>query len=140
LNFFFNYDEKNAICLSLSDSINCTISVIAIINMILNENMENLNPESLLRKAQALGDDIKEMEAINVARAYNRAQMKIKSAKRKQVYHQLMRYAAFLTLPLLLTSLVYIFMNRNKMTDMPKLRQLQVLLFVSSFPIIQLFG
>ena len=87
--------------------------------MILNENMENLNPESLLRKAQALGDDIKEMEAINVARAYNRAQMKIKSAKRKQVYHQLMRYAAFLTLPLLLTSLVlgYLYFHEPEQDD-----------------------
>lgn len=87
--------------------------------MILNENMENLNPESLLRKAQALGDDIKEMEAINVARAYNQAQMKIKSAKRKQVYHQMMRYAAFLTLPLLLTSLVlgYLYFHEPEQDD-----------------------
>lgn len=81
--------------------------------------MENMNPESLLRKAQALGDDIKEMESINVNQAYSRAQMKIKSAKRKQMYHQLMRYAAFLTLPLLLTSLVlgYLYFHEPKQDD-----------------------
>lgn len=32
----------------------------------MKENMENMSPESLLRKAQALGDDIKEMESIDV--------------------------------------------------------------------------
>ena len=47
--------------------------------------MEKLNPESLIRKAQALGDDIKEMEAVDVVQAYTRARMKIKSARRKQV-------------------------------------------------------
>ena len=105
--------------MSLSDDINCIISVIAIINMILKENMENVNPESLLRKAQALGNDIKEMEAIDVMQAYSRAQMKIKSGRRKLMYNQLMRYAAFLTLPLLLTSLVlgYLYFHEPESDD-----------------------
>ena len=30
--------------------------------MILKENMENMNPESLLQKAHALGEDIKEKD------------------------------------------------------------------------------
>ena len=34
--------------------------------------MENMNPESLLRKAQALGEDIKEMESIDVMRSEER--------------------------------------------------------------------
>ena len=69
--------------------------------------MENMNPESLLRKAQALGDDIKEMESIDVMGAYRQTQAKIKTNRRKDMYNQLMRYAAFLTIPLLLTSLLF---------------------------------
>lgn len=68
--------------------------------------MENMNPESLLRKAQALGDDIKEMESIDVLGAYCQAQTRIKANRKKSLYNQLMRYAAFLTLPLLLSSLI----------------------------------
>lgn len=68
--------------------------------------MENMNPESLLRKAQALGDDIKEMESIDVLGAYCQAQGRIKANRKKSLYNQLMRCAAFLTLPLLLSSLI----------------------------------
>lgn len=68
--------------------------------------MENMNPESLLRKAQALGDDIKEMESIDALAAYRRGRLKRKENRRKMLYNQWMRYAAFLTLPLLLSSLV----------------------------------
>ena len=38
-----------------------------------------MSPESLLRKAQALGDDIKEMESIDVLGAYYQAQTTIKT-------------------------------------------------------------
>lgn len=65
-----------------------------------------MNPESLLRKAQALGDDIKEMESIDVLGAYCQAQGRIKANRKKSLYNQLMRCAAFLTLPLLLSSLI----------------------------------
>ena len=68
--------------------------------------MENMNPESLLRKAQALGEDIKEMESIDVMGAYQQAQTQIKTNRRRSMYNQLMRYAAFLTIPLLLSSLI----------------------------------
>lgn len=68
--------------------------------------MENINPESLLRKAQAIGEDIKEMESIDVSGAYYRTYIKIRSRQRKKIYNRLVRYAAFLTLPLLLTSLI----------------------------------
>ena len=50
-----------------------------------------MSPESLLRKAQALGDDIKEMESIDVLGAYYQAQTKIKTNRRKNMYNQLMR-------------------------------------------------
>ena len=52
--------------------------------------MENMNPESLLRKAQALGDDIKEMESIDVMGAYRQTQAKIKTNRRKGMYNQLL--------------------------------------------------
>lgn len=65
-----------------------------------------MNPESLLRKAQALGEDIKEMESIDVMGAYQQAQTQIKTNRRRSMYNQLMRYAAFLTIPLLLSSLI----------------------------------
>ena len=68
--------------------------------------MENTNSESLLRKAQALGDDIKEIESIDVLCAYQQTRLKIKKNQRKKIFNQWMRYAAFLTLPLLMTSLV----------------------------------
>lgn len=45
--------------------------------------MENMSPESLLRKAQALGEDIREMESVNVWDAYHRAQARIKRVERK---------------------------------------------------------
>jgi transmembrane sensor len=73
----------------------------------LKENMENMSPESLLRKAQALEDDIREMESIDILAAYHKAQSDINKAERKKVVcSQLMRYAALLAIPLLMTSLV----------------------------------
>jgi transmembrane sensor len=75
--------------------------------------MEKQNPESLLRKAQALGDDIKEMEAINVPAAYRKAQLKIRNKRKAEAYNLLMRYAAFLAIPLLLATLTlgYLYLN-----------------------------
>lgn len=85
----------------------------------LNENMENSTPESLLRKAQALGDDIKEIESVDVQKAFRRAQLKIRNSRRKAIYYQCMRYAAFLTLPLLLTSLFlgYLYFHKPVVED-----------------------
>lgn len=87
--------------------------------MILKENMENMDPESLLRKAHALGNDIKEMESIDVARAYQRTQKILKANRKKQMYNQLMRYAAFLVVPLLLTSLVlgYLYFQKPELAE-----------------------
>lgn len=87
--------------------------------MILKENMENMDPESLLRKAHALGNDIKEMESIDVTRAYQRTQKILKANRKKQMYSQLMRYAAFLAVPLLLTSLVlgYLYFQKPELAE-----------------------
>lgn len=65
-----------------------------------------MNLELLFRKAQALGDDIQEMESIDVLGAYRRTQARIKTNRKKSLYNQLMHYAAFLTIPLLLSSLI----------------------------------
>ena len=67
--------------------------------------MDNKDLEMSLRKAEALGDDIREMESIDVQAAYRQSQMKIKHQKRLGLYNLLMRCAAFLTIPLLLASL-----------------------------------
>ena len=78
--------------------------------------MEKQNPESLLLKAQALGDDIKEMEAINVPSAYRKAQIKIKNKRKEEAYNLLMRYAAFLAIPLLLATLTlgYLYLHESE--------------------------
>ena len=83
---------------------------------ILKENMENMNLESLLCKAQALGDDIKEMESIDALSAYCQTQARIKVNRRKSMYNKLIRYAAFLTIPLLLSSLIlgYLYFRGEK--------------------------
>lgn len=70
------------------------------------KNTRNIDPESLLQQAQALGNDIKEMESIDTFGAYNRTLSKIKISRRQWLYKQLTQYAAFLTLPLLLSSLL----------------------------------
>ena len=67
--------------------------------------MEKLDSDLLFRKAQALGDDIREMESIDVAKAFERTQQVIRKKRGRQMYDSLMRYAAFLTLPLLMISL-----------------------------------
>ncbi|EJX09327.1 Fe(2+)-dicitrate sensor, transmembrane component [gut metagenome] len=69
--------------------------------------MENLEIGRLLRKAQVLEDDIHWMESVDTARAFRSVQQKVRAARRRQRREQLMRYAAMLTLPLLITSLVF---------------------------------
>lgn len=83
----------------------------------MKENMENISSESLLRKAQALGDDIKEMESVDVLSAYHRAQVKIKMTRRKLLHNRMMRAAAFLTLPLFLSSLILGYLYFHGTTD-----------------------
>ena len=81
--------------------------------------MENMSPESLLRKAQAIGDDIKEMESIDTFSAYRKAQTRIREIGKKSMYNQLVRYAAFLTIPLLVSSLIlgYLYFGGTEKTE-----------------------
>lgn len=69
--------------------------------------MEKLKIGRLLRKAQVLTDDIREMESVDVEKAFERMRKKAKVGQRKQQIEQLMRYAAMLALPLLLTTLTF---------------------------------
>lgn len=59
-----------------------------------------------LQISLALQKDIKEMEAIDVKAAFSRTQQKISRGRTKTIQFQLMRYAAMLTIPLLVTSLL----------------------------------
>ena len=76
----------------------------------------NKELEILFRKAKALGNDIKEMESFDALAAYRQSQIKIRNQRRKRLYNQLMRYAAFLTMPLLLISLTlgYLYFTKPK--------------------------
>lgn len=59
-----------------------------------------------LQISLALQKDIKEMEAIDVKASFLRTQQKISRGRTKTIQFQLMRYAAMLTIPLLVTSLL----------------------------------
>ena len=78
--------------------------------------MDKKELEILLRKAEALGNDIKEMELIDVQAAYRKSQMKIKRQNNQRLYNLLVRCAAFLTIPLLLASLGlgYLYFSASK--------------------------
>lgn len=68
--------------------------------------MKKQDPEQLLQKAMALGNAIREIESIDLDRSYEKTMRKAKRSKRMQLYQSLMKYAAFFSLPLLMTSLV----------------------------------
>ena len=57
--------------------------------------MENMNPESLFRKAQALGDDIREMESIDTLAAYHKAKLDINKVERKKTVYNRGRVGRF---------------------------------------------
>lgn len=73
--------------------------------------MDRNDPESLLHKAQALGEAIKEIESIDMPRAFQRIRIKRKKEQRAKLYNKFLRYAAFLTLPLMLASLTLAFLH-----------------------------
>jgi ferric-dicitrate binding protein FerR (iron transport regulator) len=69
------------------------------------KNMEDRDPEVLLQKAQALANDIKKLEGIQTEAAFRRSMSRIKTNERRHRIAHWMRYAAFLTLPLMLSTL-----------------------------------
>lgn len=64
-----------------------------------------------LRMSIELFEDIREMETIDVEKAFQRTQRKIGSERKLRLQRQVMRYAAFLTLPLLIATLVLGYLN-----------------------------
>lgn len=67
--------------------------------------MENQESEQLLQKAKALGEAIREIESIDVDEAYEKTKTRIRHDKFVGLYRSTMKYAAILSLPLLITSL-----------------------------------
>ena len=74
-------------------------------------NKDNNTPEQLLKQAQALADDIFEMETIDAEAAYQAAESKARHSRRMTIYNKVMRYAAILALPLLVSTLVLGYMQ-----------------------------
>lgn len=72
----------------------------------MEDNKYKTGIDSLLKIASKLADDIKEMEAIDTDKAYNLTRRKINANKNRQLYTRMMRYAAFLSIPLFVSSLV----------------------------------
>jgi len=72
----------------------------------LEDSTHKTDLELLLKVAHTLGDDIREMEAIDSSIAYEKTCKKINANKGKQLRNRMLRYAAFLTLPLFVSSLV----------------------------------
>lgn len=70
--------------------------------------------------ALALGEDIKAMEAIDVQAAYRKTRHHIKEKKNRKIRYQLIRYAAFLTLPLFLSSLLLGYLYFNEPDEAPQ--------------------
>ncbi|MBR8708259.1 FecR family protein [Bacteroides pyogenes] len=81
----------------------------------MDTNNLNTDANELLRRAEAISEDILEMESVNVALAYQKLKFQKQERRRKELRMQLMRYAAMLTLPLLFASLTlgYLYFHRS---------------------------
>lgn len=93
----------------------CTEAEQKKVEILLNESEEHRRLFQDLRMALALGDDIREMETIDVQTAFGKTQNQIRRKKNKRLQHQLIRYAAFLALPLFLSSVIlgYLYFNES---------------------------
>lgn len=76
--------------------------------------MENKDINKLLKQAQLLTDDIQRIESFDVDAAFMRMERKVKNEKRRKMVDTWMRYAAFFTLPLLMTSLLFAYLYFDK--------------------------
>ena len=91
----------------------CTEAEKEKVEALLNESEEYRRLFRDLQNALALGDDIKAMEAIDVEAAYQRTRKDIRKKRNRQIGTWLVKYAAFLTLPLFLSSVIlgYLYFN-----------------------------
>jgi len=67
-------------------------------------NKSENDPDLLLTKAEEIGRRIKKMEAIDVMEAYRCTQKKIHTNRQRVITNRLMRYAAILSIPLLIAT------------------------------------
>lgn len=67
-----------------------------------------------LRLSLSIAQDIKEIEDIDVKAAFSRTQKVIRKERKVSLQKQWMRYAAFLSLPLLVTTLILTYLNFSK--------------------------
>ena len=95
----------------------CTEAEQKKVEVLLNESEEHRRLFQDLRMALALGDDIREMETIDVQTAFGKTQNQIRRKKNKRLQHQLIRYAAFLALPLFLSSVILGYLYFNESSD-----------------------
>ena len=76
--------------------------------------MKNESPESFLRKAREIGEDIKTLESVDINQAYHSTWGKIRRNRMKRFNRILLKSAAILALPLLLSSLVMSYLYFHK--------------------------
>lgn len=94
-------------------------SLYNIIAQIVEKKLTNIEIENLLQQAKSIGEDILEMELINVDEAYLQLVESRKANRRKRLMSSIMKYAAMFSLPLLFTciALAYMFFTQS---DAPK--------------------
>lgn len=80
-------------------------------------NRQQDTSEQTLRKAEALAQDILEMESVDTDAAYRRAEAAIRRSRRTAIIGRLTRYAALLALPLLMTTLILSYLLMRGDTD-----------------------
>ena len=95
----------------------CTEAEQKKVEVLLNESEEHRRLFQDLRMALALGDDIREMETIDVQTAFGKTQNQIRRKKNKRLQYQLIRCAAFLALPLFLSSVILGYLYFNESSD-----------------------
>lgn len=76
------------------------------VRAVLGNSTESSEQVEKLCMALVLGKEIKEIEAVDVKSAYQKTHNVIKVMRTKQIINQLTRYAAFLAVPLLLSSML----------------------------------
>lgn len=76
--------------------------------------MEEKDKDILLKKIEALGEDINEMENIDIEHNFKLTQKKIKNIEKVFFMNKITQYAAILALPLLISSLILFYMLFNK--------------------------
>ena len=78
---------------------------------LLGESAESNECLADLNSALELGRDIKRIEGVDIAKGYQKTWKIIRQERMARMKSQMMKYAAFLTLPLLLSSLILSYLH-----------------------------